>query len=285
MKTLVKMTCMAAMLAAGVLAATARAAVTEIEGSGGGGIVPWALLSGDNAHSDFGAVASYTFINTGNFTLHSIGAAATVMHRVEFSAANWYFGLPGDLPGVGTNYPLGPDNIQANVLGIKIKLLSMTATLPQIAVGFQYKNNNDKTLVERLGAQHSSGTDGYVAVTKVFLVGGMNLLLDGTLRETKANWMGLLGFGGPGSDSYKTEFEGSAGLFLNPQTLVGVEYRGMPNNPLASGAVQEDSSIGDAFLAYFPNKNLSFVLAAANLGQIATLKGQHALYVQVQAGF
>ncbi|MDA8362758.1 MAG: DUF3034 family protein [Gammaproteobacteria bacterium] len=285
MKTPIKLTCMAAMLAAGILAGTAQAAVTEIEGSGGGGIVPWALLSGDNPNSNFGAVASYTFVNTGAFTLHSIGAAATIMHRVEISAANLYLGLPGDLPGVGTNYALGTNNIQANVLGVKIKLLSMTSTLPQIAVGIQYKNNNDKALVESLGAQHSSGTDGYVAVTKVFPVGGMNLLLDGTLRETKANWMGLLGFGGPTSDSYKTEFEGSAGLFLNPQTLVGVEYRGMPNNPLANGAVQEDTSIGDAFIAYFPNKNLSFVLAAANLGQIATLTNQRALYVQVQAGF
>ncbi len=285
MKTVVKLTCMAAMMMFSVLSATARAAVTEIEGSGGGGIVPWALLSGDNTNSNFGAVASYTFVNTGNFTLHSVGAAATVMHRVEFSVANWYLGLPGDLPGVGTNYPLGTDNIQTNVLGIKIKLLGMTSTLPQIAVGFQYKNNDDGTLVESLGAQHSSGTDGYVAVTKVFSIDGTNILLDGTLRETKANWMGLLGFGGPGSDSYKTEFEGSAGLFLNSQTLMGVEYRGMPNNPLAGGAVQEDSSIGDAFLAYFPNKNLSFVLAAANLGQIATLKSQHALYVQAQASF
>ncbi len=285
MNNRIKLIGVAMVLTAGILARSAQSAVTEIEGSGGGGIVPWALLSGDAPGSNFGAVASYTFVNTGSFTLHSVGAAASIMHRVEISAANWYLGLPGDLPGVGTNYPLGTDNIQANVLGIKVKLLGMTSTWPQIAIGLQYKNNNDKALVESLGAQHSSGTDGYVAVTKVFPVGGMNLLLDGTLRETKANWMGLLGFGGPGSDSYKTEFEGSAGLFLNPQTLAGVEYRGMPNNPLAGGAVQEDSHIEDAFIAYFPNKNLSFVLAAANLGQIATLKSQHALYVQVQAGF
>ncbi len=223
-------------LTAGILAHSAQSAVTEIEGSGGGGIVPWTLLSGDALGSNFGAVASYTFVNTGSFTLHSVGAAASIMHRIEISAANWYLGLPG----FATNYPLDTDNIPANVLGIKVKLLGMTSTWPQIAIGLQYKNNNDKALVESLGAQHSSGTDGYVAVTKVFPVGGMNLLLDGTLREPKANWMGLLGFGGPGSDSYKTKFEGSAGRFLNPQTLAG-------------GAVQEDRHIEDAFIVYLPN--------------------------------
>ncbi len=230
-------------LTAGILARSAQSAVTEIEGSGGGGIVPWALLSGDALGSNFGAVAPYTSVNSGSFTLHRVGAAASIMHRVEIPAANWYLGLPGDLPGVATNHPLGTDNIQANGLGIKVKLLGMTSTWPQIAIGLQYKNNNDKALVESLGAQHSSGTDGYAAATKVFPVGGMNLLLDGTLREAKANWMGLFGFGGSGSDSYQTEFGGSAGLFLNPQTRAGVEYRGMPNNPLAGGAVQEDSHI------------------------------------------
>jgi hypothetical protein len=35
----------------------AMAAVSEVDGAGGGGIVPWALLSGDDAAHGYGAVA------------------------------------------------------------------------------------------------------------------------------------------------------------------------------------------------------------------------------------
>lgn len=259
---------------------TVQAAVSEIDGAGGGGIVPWALLSGDTADSDFGAVASYTNINSGDFTVHSAGIAGSVMHRVELSYAHWYLGLPSDLSsGLGTN------NIQADVLGAKIKLLDMSDGLPQIAFGVQYKSNSDGNLVKSLGAKSSSGTEFYVAATKVMSIAGKNVLFNGTLRETKANWMGLLGFGANGEDDYKLQFEGSAGVFLNEQTLVGVEYRGKPNNLHNSGLDEDD--IGDLFVAYFPNKNLSIVGAYANLGQIATPNhgDQNALYLQLQASF
>ncbi len=68
---------LAALVAAAAMTVSgaALAAVSEVDGAGGGGIVPWALLSGDDAKSDYGAVASYTFINTDDFTVHSAGAA------------------------------------------------------------------------------------------------------------------------------------------------------------------------------------------------------------------
>lgn len=265
-------------LTAGISVGTAHAAVTQIEGAGGGGLVPWALLAGDNGKSAASPVASYTFVDTGDFTLQSVGVADSFMHRVEFSLAHWDLGLPTDLAA-----SLGTNNIQANVFGAKLKLLGMSAWLPQMALGVQYKENLDGGLVKSLGAQHTTGTDYYLAVTKVFPVGGKNLLLDGTFRETKANWMGLLGFGGPGHDSYKLQFEGTAGLFLNPQTLAGVEYRTKPNN--LQGVGLSENNVGDAFVAYFPNNNLSIVAAVANLGQIATKTDQHAFYLQLQAGF
>lgn len=258
----------------------ALAAVSEVDGAGGGGIVPWALLSGDDAKSDYGAVASYTFINTDDFTVHSAGAAASFMHRVEVSYAHWYLGLPSALKTA-----LGKDNIQADVLGAKVKLLDMSDGLPQVALGVQYKHNAEGTLVKSLGAKNDSGTDVYVAATKVTSVGGKNVLLNGTLRETKANWMGLLGFGSATNDGYKLQFEGSAGVFLNDQTLLGVEYRGKPDNLKSAGLAEDD--IGDVFVAYFPNKTLALVAAYADMGQIATAtyKNQRALYLQAQATF
>ena len=257
-----------------------QAAVSEVDGAGGGGIVPWALLSGDDTKSDYGAVASYTFIDSGDFTLHSTGVAGSFLHRVEVSYTHWYLSLPSDL-----STALGVNSVQANVLGAKVKLLDMSDGLPQVAVGAQYKTNSNGTLVKSLGAKDDSCTDFYVAATKVLNVAGKNVLLNGTVRETKANWMGLLGFGATGHDSYKTEFEGTAGVFLNDQTLLGAEYRGKPNNLSAGGL--DEGNIGDAFVAYFPNKNLSIVGAVANLGQVTTAahKNQRAMYLQLQAAF
>lgn len=273
---------LAALVAAAAMTVSgaALAAVSEVDGAGGGGIVPWALLSGDDAKSDYGAVASYTFINTDDFTVHSAGAAASFMHRVEVSYAHWYLGLPSAL-----STPLGTDNIQADVLGAKVKLLDMSDGLPQISLGVQFKRNSEGTLVKNLGAKDDSGTDFYVAATKVTSLGGKNVLLNATLRETKANWMGLLGFGSDANDSYELQFEGSAGVFLNDKTLLGIEYRGKPDNLKSVGLAEDD--IGDVFVAYFPNKNLALVGAYADMGQIATdaYKNQQALYLQVQATF
>ncbi len=273
---LIALIAVAALIASGA----ALAAVSEVDGAGGGGIVPWALLSGDDAKSDYGTVASYTYINTNDFSLHSAGAAVSFMHRIEVSYAHWYLALPADLiKGLGVN------NIQANVLGAKVKLMDMSDGLPQVALGVQYKQNSQGTLVKSLGAKNDSGTDFYVAATKVTEFGGKNILLNGTLRETKANWMGLLGFGSATNDSYKLQFEGSAGMFLNDQTLLGVEYRSKPDNLKSAGLAEND--IGDVFVAYFPNKNLALVGAYADLGQISTVeyKTQRALYLQLQATF
>ncbi|MHB8347286.1 MAG: DUF3034 family protein [Acidiferrobacterales bacterium] len=129
-----------------------------------------------------GALACYTFIATGNFILHGIGAAVIAMHPAEFAESNWYLRLPSDLPGVGRNYPTGTDNIQENAPAIKIRLPGMTSTPPQIAAGLQHPNRHDQDPVERLGRQHPSDADGIVAVTRVFPVGGMDLILEGTLR-------------------------------------------------------------------------------------------------------
>lgn len=271
---------LAALFAAVVMttSGTASAAVSEVDGAGGGGIVPWALLSGDAAQNDYGAVASYTFINSDDFTLHSAGAAASFMHRFEVSYARWYLDPPSAL-GLPTS------NIQADVLGAKVKLMDMSDGLPQVALGVQYKHNAEGTLVKSLGAKSDSGTDFYVAATKVTSLGGKNVLLNGTLRETKANWMGLVGFGSATDDSYQLQFEGSAGVFVNDQTLVGVEYRSKPDNLKSVGLAEDD--IGDVFVAYFPNKTLALVAAYADLGQIttATYTNQRALYLQLQATF
>jgi hypothetical protein len=48
-------------------------AVTQIEGQGGGGIVPWALISGYGTSDGIGVNGHESFINLPSFQLHSFG--------------------------------------------------------------------------------------------------------------------------------------------------------------------------------------------------------------------
>ena len=262
--------------AGGRLLATGGA--TEIEGSAGGGIVPWALISGYGTEDEIGGTAFLTNVRVSNYDLVSYGAAVGLHDRMELSYARQRLSLDNTvLSGLGLN--ISPA-IRQDVFGVKIKLFgdaiyAQDTLMPQVSVGLQYKRNLDYSFIPKtLGARHESGTDFYVAASKVFLGGlaGRNVLLNGTVRMTKANQMGLLGFGGPGNDSYRAQFESSAGVFLDPANtwLVGAEYRQNPDNglgrPLGVHIRQDDYK--DIYVAYIPNKRFALVAAYADLGSL-----------------
>ena len=73
-----------------------------------------------------------------------------------------------------------------------------------------------------------SGTDIYLSATKLFLAQG--ILVNGTLRATKANQTGLLGFGAAGHDSYQIKPEISVAYLLSSSVAIGAEYRAKPDN-------------------------------------------------------
>ena len=77
------------------------------------------------------------------------------------------------------------------------------------------------------------------------------------------------------------KFEGSAGYLVSKRLLIGAEYRAKPDNLTG---LREDDWV-DVFAAYAINKHLSITAAYADLGQIATFKNQHGLYISLQAGF
>ena len=261
--------------AGGRLLATGGA--TEIEGSAGGGIVPWALISGYGTEDEVGGTAFLTGVRVPNYDLISSGVAVGLHDRVELSYARQRLGLDNTVLSGITGGNNTTATIRQDVFGVKVKLFgdaifAQDSVIPQISAGMQYKRNLDYGFVPKfLGAKHNDGVDFYVAATKVFLGGlaGRNVLLNGTVRATKANQMGLLGFGGPGNDSYKAEFEGSVGVFLDPANtwLIGAEYRHNPDNGLAGGAIKQDA-YKDAFIAYIPNKRFALVAAYADLGNL-----------------
>ena len=156
--------------------------------------------------------------------------------------------------------------------------------MPQIAVGAQYKRNRDfEGVPAALGARRGSDTDVYVSATKLWIEGplGRSLLLNATLRGTRANQMGLLGFGGDLGDRMELQVEASAAWLLRDNFAVGAEYRQKPSNL----SVFPEDDYRDVFLAWWPNKHVSFTLAHAWLGTVADKADQRAGYLSVQFAY
>ncbi len=271
------LTVMNSALAGGRLLGTGG--ILDIEGSAGGGITPWALIAGLGTNDQIGASVACTQVVPQDFRLDSCGFAVGIDDRVEFSADQLRLNLGDAVPG---------QTIRLDVYGAKVRLfgdalLDQNHWWPQVALGVQWKHNADFNLVPReLGATHANGLDVYLSATKIWLDGPFNhtWLADVTLRESEANQIGLLGFGGD-LGGYHLLAEGSLGVFLTDHVILGSEYRQKPNNLSAFREIDWQ----DVFVAYFPIKNLAITAAFANLGNIATKPGQRGYYVSMQGSW
>lgn len=262
--------------------------VSTIEGAGGGGLVPWALIGGYGTRDEIGLQAFVTGVDSQDFTLASYGGAVNLYNRVELSIARQNFNLRevGTALGLGNRY-----TISQTVIGAKVRLfgnavLDQHTILPQVAVGAQYKINDNALVVGTVLGVKRKNVDFYASATKVIL--SQSLLLNGTVRLTRANQFGILGFGGLGGrdQDYKAQFEGSAALLLSRKFAVGGEYRTKSNRleGALGGSTFREEGAWDVFAAYTPGRNVSLTVAYARLGQIA-LRRQNAAYVSVQIGY
>jgi hypothetical protein len=255
--------------------------VSQIEGSAGGGLTPWAVIGGYGSPNQIGANAFYTHLGLPDYHLNDIGVLVGIHNRVELSIAQEKF----DTEEVGAALGLGRGfTFKQDIFGIKVKLagdavLEQDTWLPQISAGLQYKKNDQGAVLDAIGAKDDSGTDFYLSATKLYLA--QSLLLNGTVRLTRANQTGLLGFGGDRNDGYKAEFEGSAAFLLSRKFAIGAEYRMKPNN---LGIAKEDDW-WDVFVAWAPTRHLSLTVAWADLGNVVIKDHQHGLYASVQIGF
>ena len=270
----------ALILAAGPASAGDRLLVTggaqQVEGQGGGGVVPWALIAGYGTRDQVGGSAFYTGVHTGDFDLGAYGAAVGIFDRVELSYAKQDFDAGSVIPGL---------RLKMDIAGAKVRLFGdavydQDSPWPQVALGAQYKRNTTMAIPSAIGAKSGSDTDFYVAATKVWLAGfmGRNVLANLTLRATRANQMGLLGFGGDKGDSRRIEPEASLAVLLTDHLALGIENRWKPDN---LSAFREDA-FGDVFLAWFPARNVAITGAYTSLGSIAGKKDQDGPYLSVQ---
>jgi hypothetical protein len=254
--------------------------VTMFEGASGGGLTPWATIGGYGTRDQIGATAFGTFIPTSDFQVASAGALVGLYNRVELSYARATF----DTRRVGGDLGLGNDfRIDQDVFGAKLRLFGDVvlgpAWLPQVSAGVLYRQNDRGALSRALGAQRNADADFYVAATRLFL--DQSLLVNTTLRFTRANDFGFLGFGGPNDDRYKPMPEVSVAYLLNRQLAVGAEYRRRPRNL----DVSRDNDAFDVFVAYAPTRNVSLTVGYVDLGRIVTRREQRGAYISLTVGF
>jgi len=258
----------------------ATGGVTQIEGAAGGGLSAWALIAGLGTRDQIGASGFCTAVEPEDFKLTSCGLNVGLYDRVELSYARQRFDLGTTVPG---------ESIRQDVFGVKVKLygdavFAQDSLWPQISLGAQYKENKDFDFVPALlGARDGSDIDYYLAATKIWLAGiaGRTTLVNGTLRATRANQLGILGFGGDRKAGYSLEPEMSTAVFVTDHIVAGAEYRMKPDNL----SVFEEDDYWDAFVAFIPLKNVSLTLAYVDLGNIADKADQRGWYASLQASF
>ncbi len=265
--------------------------VSSVEGPAGGGITPWAVIGTHSTGSGMGASGYGTYIKTRNYSMNGYGAAIGFGERAELSVARQDF----DTGGTGTALGLPGLRLKQNILGVKVRvagdaILDADRWMPQIAIGLQYKELSAGGLagtLTSLGAKRK-GTDVYLSATKLLL--GQGLLINGTLRATKANQGGLLGFGGTHHDSYRVMPELSIAYLLRHDLAIGAEYRWKPDNlnPSALGTGLKEEDWKDVFIAWMPTKNFSLTAAYVDLGVIVPAvmpKRQTGGYVSAQIAY
>ncbi|MDI1296577.1 MAG: DUF3034 family protein [bacterium] len=252
--------------------------IGSLEGASGGGLTPWAVIAGNETDEGIGISAHATIVEVKDYDYQSAGVAIGIRDRLEISYAHQDFNTNdiGAALGLGKDYAFSQD-----VIGAKLRIAGDVAydSIPAIAIGAQYKMNNNGAVVRLLGARDDAGVDYYASITKLFL--SRSILLSGTARLTKANQMGLLGFGGDKKDGYSLQFEGSAAWQLSRNMVVGAEVRTKPDN---LGVAREDDWV-DVFAALAINRHLTATIAYADLGAIATVKGQRGVLLSLQTAF
>ena len=263
----------------GRLLATGGASM--LEGAAGGGIVPWAVLTGYGEQDEWGGSAFATRVETGDYRLDAGGVALAYGNRLELSYARQHL----DLGSLARDLNLPDNSVSQDIFGLKVRLFGdlIYDRLPQVALGVQHKRQRDFRVPKLVGAQRDADTEGYLAASRLWLGAafGYNLLGNVTARYSRANELGLLGFGGDRRDQHQWLGEASLAVLLNPRWAVGVEYREKPDNLSFAG----ESDWQDVFIGYFPSKHVSLVLAYARLGEIATYDHQDGVYLSLQGSF
>jgi hypothetical protein len=256
--------------------------VSSIDGAAGGGLTPWAVVGSYATDNEFGATAFVTRARTQDYGLTTYGAALGIKDRIELSIARQNFDAGVVVPQA---------TLKLDIVGLKLKVLGDAVLdsdnwIPQVAVGIESKHLDPGAAVGGVldsVAAKRNGVDFYVSATKLFLSRGV--LVNGTLRATKGNQNGLLGFGSADSNAYHFEPEFSLAYLLRKDLVIGAEYRFKPDNLAFAGAAYKEDAWRDLFVAWAPTKHVSVTVAYVDLGNIVGHAAQSGGYASLQLAY
>ena len=256
--------------------------MSSIDGAAGGGLTPWALIGSHATEGELGATAFITRTSTQDYALTAFGAAIGIDDRVELSLAG---------QALSVNVVVPDTTLKVDIAGVKLRVagdavLEADTLLPQVAVGLEFKRVSPGPAVGAVldsVAAKRSGIDVYVSATKLFLAQG--ILVNGTLRLTKANQNGLLGFGSSEQGGYTLQPELSLAWLLRRDLAFGAEFRFKPNKLAFAGAAFAEDDWKDLFIAWAPSKHVSFTAAYVDLGNIVGHSHQSGAYLSLQLAY
>ena len=262
--------------------------VSSIDGAAGGGLTPWALTASHATDGSPGVSTYFTHVGLQDYTLDGYGIAVGWGDRLEVSVARQDFDTGNSLGALG----FSELHLRQTIVGLKLRvagdaILDSDRWMPQVAIGVEHKRLDGGSfapVLRSLGAS-TTGTDFYVSATKLLLAQGV--LLNGTLRSSRANQNGLLGFGSSAHHDRQLQAEMSVAKLLRRDLAVGIEYRSQSNNldGVAFGNGLRADDWKDIFIAWAPVKWFSLTLAYVDLGHIApalTPGRQTGAYVSAQ---
>jgi hypothetical protein len=309
--------------------------ITQFEGAAGGGLVPWATIGSYATEDEIGASAFATVLATDEYRLQVAGFLVGIHDRLELSYARQSLSVSSDVTAtvaralvgaLGGGPAVGPGSVDIamDVYGAKLRLAgdaiyAQDTWMPQVALGVQHKRHRDFDRGTRLpavgdvgipallGAADANGTDVYLSATKLLLgvPAGRNLLLNATVRATRGNAFGLLGFGrrvvdpvGGGvidrrDDGWAYTFEGSAALFVDEHWVLGGEWRTQANRldrqpvlaVLGDGGLAREDTAWDLFVAWLPSKRFALTAAWVDVGRLPFDAQAAGPYISAQASF
>lgn len=193
--------------------------------------------------------------------------------------------------------------------------------IPQVSLGGLYKVNRNKELIKTLGGDKTKDYEIYLAATKVLFP--ISTLVNVTARYTSANEDGLTGFGSCDSDGLlglstgechnkrKVRAEVSIAHLVAKNTAIGGEWQQHGNNTGGqsvnlnganlTGVADLLGNLGldvgkdlkqrnegdwyDLFMAYAPNKHISFTVAYLMFGNISVAPDQNGFYFSTHLTF
>lgn len=256
--------------------------VSSIDGAAGGGLTPWALTGSYASEHEIGATAYATRVVLRDYALTGVGAAVAWNDRVELSLGRQEFNASVVVPQT---------TLRLDIVGAKVRLagdaiLNSDSWMPQIAFGFEAKSLSPGDAVggvlDSVGAKRQ-GVDYYVSATKLFLAEAV--LVNVTLRASKANQNGLLGFGSAQHSAYGLKPEASVAWLARRDLAFGVELRTQSNNLRFAGEGFRADTWRDVFIAWAPSKHMSLTAAWVDLGNIVGHERQTGPYLSAQLGY